>query len=315
MVPASFPHSYFLIPTNKELSFHQQRTMNSLHSSAGAAALQRHRIREKMASILLEHDPSAAAAAASRTLPVPKFGGERKYTSHYQASAQSGGQSTAEVASPKLLPFPDPASNYIGLIGMTQTIIDDDTFFSPGVRKRTSPPSQLAAGVNEDKSKQSTTPRRRSFSTTKSSRRRSMKRHCREGTNSSTQHVTMQRLGDIYDLQLDRRAMKSNKRQKQQHHAVPPTTRDGRAENGTSNEAVTTPLSPVKRRLYQRNEEEDEHEEDEQLLTPVKMPEDDEMTNDSHSATKNHNPRVGLSDSSPDEDPFATIGHFLRLIE
>jgi hypothetical protein len=276
--------------------------------SAGAAAMQRHRIREKMSSILLEHDPSAAA---SRTHNLRRVGDQRKCT------PLDGVQNTAEVVTPKLLPFPDPARNHIGLEGMTQTIIDDDDICSPGARRRNYHLSEAAVGVrvNENERRQPATAQRRScrsFSITNSSRRRSMKRHCREEAIISTQHVRRQRLGDIYDLQLVRRTMNSSSsRQKQQHHAVPQTTRDGRAEDDTTNEAVTSPLSPVKSRLYQKSKEEDKHhgdEEEEQLLTPVKMEADDEMPNESRGM-------AGQSDSSPDEDPFATIGYFLRLME
>ena len=292
--------------------------MNSLHS-VGAAALQRHRIREKMSSILLEHDPSAAtesnrrfpfasssyrcdssAAAFGDNSSVPIIDDGRKYTSQHQ----SGGQDTAEVAAPKTMPFPDPASKFIGLEGMTQTVIDDDDIFSSEAWKKNSPPSQLTAGVTEDNKcrKHLTASLRRSFSVPESSRRRGTKRHFDDKTNRSTHHVMeMQHLGNVYDMQLDRRAMKSSKRKKAQNHAVPPTTRDRKMEEGSeaSNDAVTSPLSPVKRCLYQNDE--DEEEEEEELLTPRKMVEDDEM-NDSH-------PPV---DQSDDDDPFATIGHFLR---
>ena len=299
--------------------------MSALHS-VGAAAQQRYRIREKMSTIILEHDPLAAAASTrSRTLPfassrfatatafgnsrssTPIIDGERKYTSHYQVTAQSGGESTAKVAPTPTLHFPDPGScNFIGLEGTTKTIIvDDDDSFPSGARKGTSLPSQVVAGANDNNitTRQSTTPRRSLFALPKSSRRR---RHCVEETkNSSTQHVTTQHLGNIYDLQLDRRAIKSNKRQKVQNHAVPQTTRDGigRTEEGTE----TTLLSPVKRRLYQNSEEE-------QLLTPTKVTEDNEMANKPRSTTQN--PHVDHSGySSPDEDPFASIGQILRLLE
>jgi len=286
--------------------------MNSLHS-VGAAALQRHRIREKMSSILLEHDPSAAtesnrrfpfasssyrcdssAVAFGNNASVPIIDDGRKYTSQHHTTAQSGGQDTAEVATPKTMPFPDPASKFIGLEGI---------IFSSEAWKKNSPPSQLTAGVTEDNKcrKHVTASLRRSFSVPKSSMRRGTKRHFDDKTNSSTHHaMEMQHhLGNVYDMQLDRRAMKSSKRKKAQHHAVPPTTRDRKMEEGSeaSNDAATSPLSPVKRCLYQNDDEEEE-----ELLTPTKMAEDDEM-NDSH-------PPV---DQSDDDDPFATIGHFLRL--
>ena len=203
--------------------------MHSIHS-IGAAALQRHRIREKMSSILLEHDPSASAAGASSSRGFDSASTAAPSSvplnsSSHQTTVQRGGHDTAEVAAPKTMPFPDPASGYIGLEGMTQTLINDDDI-SSGAQKRVSPPSQLADEVNVSR-RQSINSQLRSLTITKSSKtkRRGAKRHCKEANNvlTGTQH-----LGDIYDLQLDRRAMKSSKRQKKTNHAVPPTWRGRR---------------------------------------------------------------------------------------
>lgn len=278
-------------------------TMHSLHS-IGAAALQRHQIKEKMGAILLENDPSAVVGSgtsfsfpfssshrsssteptAASSMPVDpgKFS-----PSQYQTAVQSGGQGTAEVATPKTLPFPDPFSSRIGLEGMTQTLIidKDDNISSPVARKRHSPPSQSAAEVNDSsKRRQSINSQLRSLTITKSSskrRGRGPQRQCNDKeTSNDTETMTSTHLGDIYDMQLDRRATKSNKRLKTTNHAVPPTTRGRRKtktneKNETSADAKLSLLSPVKRCLYQN---------------------DDSSTS---------------VDRSDDEDPFATIGRIL----
>lgn len=283
------------------LFLHCLSPMDSLHNNpAGAAALQRHRIREKMSSIVLEHDPSAADALPFASLPT-----------QYQAAAQNSGQDTAEVATAnattKTLPFPSPARNYIGLEGMTQTVIDDDNISSRAgapKTKRTSP-SQSTAEMNNNRG-QSIKSQLRSLTLTKSSGRRGAKRHCDENIHSPMLQMTAKtNLGDIYDVQLDRRAMTSSKMQKiPNHHCVLPTTRGRRTKsrerNYISKDAVSSPLAPVKRCLYQ-NDEEDE----EELLTPTRMAEDNGEMANHHS---NH-----PFDQSGDEGAFATIGHFLRV--
>ena len=270
--------------------------MHSLHS-IGAAALQRHRLREKMGAILLENDPSPSTAAvgSGTSFAFPFSSSHRSSStestaassmpvdpgkiapSQYQTAVQSGGQGTAEVATPKTLPFPDPFTNRIGLEGMTQTLIidEDDNIPSPGSRKRASPPYQSAAEVNDSsKRRQSINSQFRSLTINKSSsKRRGAQRQCND-------EETNTHLGDIYDTQLDRRASKSNKRQKKAYHAVHLTTRGRRRMNTdekheTSTNAGASPLSPVKRCLYQN---------------------DDSSTS---------------VDRSDDEDPFATIGRIL----
>ena len=275
--------------------------MHSLHS-IGAAALQRQRIKEKMSSIvLLGDDPSAAVGSGTFSFPFSSShrSSSTKSTataassmlvdsgkiasSQYQTAVQSGGQGTAENenATPKTLHFPDPFSSRIGLEGMrmTQTLIDeDDNIPSPRSRKRVSPPSQSAAEVNDNSNRrQSINSQLRSLTINKSSsKRRGAQRQCNdEETNNRSTH-----LGDIYDVQLDRRASKSNKRQKKTNHAVPRTARGRRKmntdeRNETSTNAVASSLSPVKRCLYQN---------------------DDSSTS---------------VDRSDDEDPFATIGRIL----
>ncbi len=274
--------------------------MHSLHpNSTGAAALQRHRIREKMSSIVLEHDALPFASSPYRRRFNSTATG---FACQYQATAQSSGQDTAEVATSKTLPFPSPARNHIGLEGMTQTVIDDNDISSSGARKKTSPPSQLVTEVDKNR-RQSIKSQHRSLTLTKSSGRRGTKRHCDENTHSPTRKL---HLGNIYDLQLDRRAMTSSKRQKVPNHGVAPTTRDRKMKsherNDTSKDADTSPLSPVKRCLYQNDEEDDK-----EVLTPTRM-DDDDVTN--------HHRNLSVDRSgSDDEDAFATIRHFLRVLE
>lgn len=212
--------------------------------SVGAAAVQRHILREKMSSILLEHDPSAAAAAKNIPFaPSSTIDSEANFTPHCQTKAQGRGHVTQ--------PFPSPgASNFIGLEGMTQTIIDNDDDDIPRDSSTTSP-RQLFFG-----------------SMPKSARRRSRSRLCREEKHISTQHATKQHLGSIYDMQLDRRATKARKSLRQLS-AVPSTTRKRRLRSEKGNgETFNDSASPVKRCLYQN----DANESDDELLTPTKMP-------------------------------------------
>lgn len=257
-----------------------------------------------MSSIVLEHDSSASDALLFASSPYFNSSATG-LACQYQATAQSSGQDTAEGATDKAktLPFPSPARNYIGLEGMTQTVIDDDDISSSSrERKKISSPSQLAAEDNNNsRSRQSIKSQLRSMTLTESSGRRGTKRHCDENAHrhSPMQQMTVaQHLGNIYDLQLDRRAMTASKRKKVPNHGVPPTTRGRRmtshGRNDISKDAATSPLSPVKRCLYQNDEE-------------ARMAEDDhKMTNH-----QSHPP----VDRSDDDDAFAPSRHFLRVLE
>ena len=123
------------------------------------------------------------------------------------------------------------------------------------------------------------------------------KRSCGE---PETPHVNPQKhLGNVYDEQLERRAGKSTKRRKRSGAS---STRKSERRGTKSRQRMDVDssllLNPVKRCLYG-----DDSDEEEKLLTPVKY------------VDGNDGDQSEIEADGEEEDPFATIGHYLPLIE
>ena len=243
------------------------------------AALQRHRLREKLSALCLEPAPTSAAFSVSCSCPSAS------------ASAQAPGPIVSSVASNKqqvkttTMPFPDPTRSHLGLENMTQTFVDNDDGVISLERQDRNTPSPPQSDNSRNK-------RCLSLSTVrKLPQRMGKKRSCGE---PETPHVNPhQHLGNVYDEQLERRAGKSTKRRKRSGAS---STRKSERGTKSSRQRMDVDssllLNPMKRCLYG-----DDSDEEEKLLTPVKY------------VDGNH------EIDEEEEDPFTTIGHYLPLIE
>ena len=215
--------------------------------SAGVAAAQRHRIREKMSSIFLEHDPSAAvkdlpSASSSRrhwdSNSKPNVDGGR-------LNRQGAGMVTTDAVQPKTVPFPSPGeANFLGMVGMTQTIVEVES------EEEISPRHSIVNNETIEDSKRPPPPflsqRLRPISTSASKQRGTIRHVSDDGTDDSGSNRS-KNLGDIYDSQLDHRA-KSSKKRRLPHTAFP-TARNKRIRNQRCSES-----SHVKRCLYEHDD-------------------------------------------------------------
>lgn len=243
------------------------------------AALQRHRLREKLGALCLEPAPPSAAfsvscPSASASAPGP--------------IATSAAPILKDQAKTTTMPFPDPTRSHVGLENMTQTFIDNDEgVISPERQDGNTPP--------QPQSDNTTNMRCLSLSTVRKIPQRLGKK--RISSESATPHRNPhQHLGNVYDEQLERRAGNSSKRRKRTASSTRKSER-GKESRGRMNVNSSLLLNPVKRCLYGGDDEE------ETLLTPVKYVDGNDGDQSENEA------------DDEEEDPFTTIGHYLPLIE
>lgn len=243
------------------------------------AALQRHRLREKLSALCLE--PAPPSAAFSVSCPT--------------ASASAPGPVVTSAAPSKkdqtktTMPFPDPTRSHLGLENMTQTFIDNnDGVISPERQDGNTPPQpQTQLGDTRNK-------RCLSLSTVRKMPQRA--KRDRISGESATPHLNPpQHLGNVYDEQLERRAGNSSKSKRRKRSAS--STRKGERERRMDVNSSFL-LNPVKRCLYTGDDDGEE-----KLLTPVKYVEGNDGDQSENEA------------DDEEEDPFTTIGHYLPLIE
>jgi hypothetical protein len=217
------------------------------------AALQRHRLREKLGALCLE--PAPPSAAFSFSCP----------------SASTSAAPSNKQQAKTTMPFPDPTRSHLGLENMTQTFIDnDDGVISPERQDGNTPTPPQPQSDN------TTNMRRLSLSTVRKMPQRLGKK--RISSESATPHRNpAQHLGNVYDEQLERRAGNSSKSKRRKRSASSTRKSErGKESRGRMNVNSSLLLNPVKRCLYG----DDDEEEEEKLLTPVKYVDGNHETDD-----------------------------------